>query len=420
MQLPLFLRETIVRAKTDPVWGFALLATLLIPWMMIFARVGIEICGAIIGLSFLWVSFRQRDWAWLRQPFTLACILAWAWLSLVVTPLAIDPAASVTPSVLWFRMPLMAIALRYYVLRSPAARSTLALMLAVMLAAVGVDALWQYATGMSFTGHARLDSGRLTGPFAAPKVGLYLGKMLLPAIALGLVHALTHRSRAGIAAVLGLLFGTMVVILLTGERSALLGTVLGLTVAAGLMMLAERRWRAPCMAVALATVALLALLYSSNDWVRLRGDQAVQTMQHYAESDYGVLIGAAYTIGRQHLAHGVGLGGFRELCPDLHYNGYVFRGMHPHNAFAEWFAEAGLPGLLLFLAIIAVLLRDGVQHFRTARGIERLLPAMALGITAQHFFPLMGMQSFFTNWPAMLVWYPLGLAFAGLPKERDA
>jgi len=151
--------------------------------------------------------------------------------------------------------------------------------------------------------------------------------------------------------------------------------------------------------------------------VQMRGQQMLETMQHYKQSDYGQLAAVALDIGQAHLLHGAGLHGYRELCPTLVSYGITFRGLHPHNYYLEWFAEAGLPGLLLLLAMVIVLLREDMQHLLRAHRLEKLVPAIVLGVLVQHFFPFVGMQSFFTNWGAMLQWYTLSLSFAALPRS---
>lgn len=402
-------------ARRDVRWGLAFLSALLLPWMLIFARAGIEVTCGIIGLMFLWHSARERDWGWLRVPFARIAILAWLWLVLVVTPLAVDSKAGLSDAVMWFRLPLLLLALRYYVLRTHEARLSLAWMLVLMLLLVAMDSLVQYATGVSLTGHARLASLRLTGPFTNPKVGVFMGKMLLPAAALLVASGIAARKRMPVWVGLALCMLVVGVILLSGERSALLSTLLGMASIAGLMMLAEKRLRVPCILAGIAGVAAMGLLYTQNDWVHLRGDQAVEVMAHYWQSDYGLLSDAALTMAKEYPLHGVGLGGFRKLCPPLDYNGAIFRGLHPHNAFLEWLVEAGVPGLLLFVALLFVLAREAWRQWRAQTGLAGLLPAAMLGALVQHFFPLLGMQSIFSNWSAMLVWYTLGVMAAGLP-----
>jgi O-antigen ligase len=420
MALPSFIRAPLDAAIRCPSWGVAYLAALLIPWMLIFARAGIEVCCAIIGLLFLRHCYRTNAWGWLRAPFTLVCFAAWGWLCVVVTPLAEHPEKSAVVALFWIRLPIMFIALRYWVLADAAPRTLLASMLASMLALTAIDTVWQFVHGVSLTGHARIDSGRLTGPFEQPKVGLFITKMLLPALALLLPMLVLKRQRRALAACMGLTLVVLVVTVLSGERSALLTALLGLGTAAGLMVLKYKPLRLPVMLAAISLVAMFAALFVTTPWVQQRSVQGLETMRHYGASDYGQLAQAGIAMGREHWVHGVGLMGFRSLCPELPYQGIVFRGLHPHHMFIEWFAEAGVIGLLFFLAMIGLLLREALQHFVPARGMEALASAATLGILMQHFFPLIGMQSFFLNWSAVLLWYALALAFSALPRAGGA
>ena len=418
MQMPSFFLQTVADARRNSVWAFAFLAALLLPIMLVVARAGIEICCAIIGLTFLWHAYRTRQWQWLRTPFARVCVAAWAWLALVVTPLAAHPEAGMMDALMWFRLPLMLVACREWVLASPQSRTTLAVFVALVLVLVVIDTVWQSVAGISLTGHLRLYTGRLTGPFSNPKVGLYLGQLVVPVAALCFAGARKAGHRGGMVASAVLLVVVVATIMLTGERSAFVGTMLACAVAMGLLMLRDARLRIPGLAVAGLVVVAIVGLYSANDWVHVRGQQMVDVMTHYPDSDYGLLVRAAITVGGDHLAHGVGLRGFRDFCPDLDYRGLLFRGIHPHNAFGEWFAEAGLPGLLLFVAMIGALLHSAWVALRGAPRQEGFIPAVALGVMAQHFFPVMGMQSFFSNWPALLLWYTLALIFAAVPMEQ--
>lgn len=424
MRMPVFVRETLACAKADRLWATAFAAALLLPWMLIFVRAGIEVCAGVIGICFLLHSWRTGDWSWVRTPFLTICAVSYLWLVLVVTPLAVDPGRGLLTALLWFRFPLMFAALCYWVLARPEARMTLALYLCLFVALIVVDTLWQMATGMSLSGNPRIatgpHSGRLTGPFDAPKVGMFIGKLLLPATGLALWAALHLKNRRAAAAVAGLALVAIVAIIFSGERSAFLTIMLALGTVLMVLMLSEKRLRVPGLLAGFSTLTALVVLYYLSPWVQWRAQQIWVIVQHFSNSDYGQLFRAGYEMGMAHLPHGVGLRGFAQLCPELPYMYGTFRGMHPHNAFLEWFAEAGLPGLLLFTAAVAMLVREAVRALLQTRGIERLMPAVALGALVQHFFPLMGMQSFFTNWGAALQWYVLALVFAALPQEARA
>ncbi len=394
----------------------AFIATLLLPLMLIYARAGIEVCCFLIGISFLWQSLQANKWRWLQSPFMPACVVLWLYLVLIVTPLALFPKAGLMEALLWFRLPLMFASLRYWVLAQPAARTTVGLFLGVLLTLIALDCVVQFFTGMSLSGHATLPHARLSGPFQRPQVGLYMAQLIVPAVAFCLGAALMLRRRCVVMALL-LLAGVIITIVMTGERSAFLVTLLACGTTLGLVMLTEKRLRLAGLGTGIILLGAVGVLYAMSATIQLRAGQMFDTMGHYQQSDYGQLAAVAIGIGKQHIAHGVGLHGFRELCPILEFHGESFRGLHPHNIYLELFAEAGLPGLILLLALIVILLREGVQHYRRAKSLDKLMPAMAIGLLLQHFFPLVGMQSFFTNWGAMLQWFSLSLMFAALPSE---
>jgi O-antigen ligase len=418
MTTPLFCRETLAHARANPFWGAAFLLTLLIPFMIIYARVGFEICCGLIGLMFLWHSFRTRSWDWVRDPITVVALVLWGWMVLVVMPLAMSPSAKWLDAIAWIRFPLMFCALRYWILAVPAARTTLAAMLAAMLALIVVDTLWQFLTGVSLTGNPRTPEGRMTGPFESPKVGAFIGKMALASMGVCIIAALTNMSRRWVILCLLLWAFVVLTVLLSGERSAFLMVSVATAVIAALMMLRVKRLRAPCIAGAIVVMIGLLVLHQTSPWIRLRAYYGFQTMVNYSQSDYGVLAISAYEMGKEHWQHGVGIRGYRAVSPDLHYVWGTFRGFHPHNAFLEMFAEAGLIGLLLMITLVGTMARNAIAQFRRARGREALLPAMAIGVLVQHFFPLVGMQSFFSNWAAVIVWFCLALAFAGIPVRE--
>jgi len=417
MTMPLFYRETMAHARDHRFWAAAFFLTALIPFMIVVSRAGFEICGGLVGLMFLWHSARTHEWGWLHDPLAIVCMVLWAWMVLVVQPLAVSPSARWMEALTWIRFPLMFMALRFWVLALPAARTSLATILAALLLLVVVDTLLQLLTGMSLSGNARMDNGRLTGPFERPKVGLFISKFAVASLGLCFMAAVTAKSRHWLVGA-GMLWAMVILtVLLTGERSAFLMVSMATGVIAVLMAVREKRLRLALIIAALIVAVGLVALYETSSWVRLRADQGYESITNYQQSDYGALAISAYDIGTQHKLHGVGIRGYRGLTPDLYYTGGMFRGLHPHNVFLEMFAEAGVPGLLMLVAMVAVLARNAAQQFKAAQGIQALLPAAAIGVLVQHFFPLVGMQSFFSNWAAVNLWFCLAIIFSAIPTN---
>lgn len=394
--------------------AFALL--LLLPWMFIFARAGIEICAAGIGLLFLWRSAVMRDWQWLRDPFVRVAFVAWLWLMLVVSPFALKPEHAFFLALPWIRYILLVAALRYWLLTSREAFVLLGKVLAVMLAFCVIDSLWQYMTGLSLTHHVIWESGRLTGPFVSPKIGMFVARFTLPLAAICVVVAPSVSRRMSVLFFVGVLF-CVAVVLLSGERTATAMTLGSLGLAALVIAWRVKSQRVVALGlISVLVIATLALFYTQAT-VRNTLDRAVGHVEEFSHSPYGQVYAVAVQTGREHWLTGVGMGGLREVMPepyailgkdivvDAHY-------LHAHNPYLEWFAEAGVPGLLLFLAVVVCLLCEVVQLMRRTHGVAVVIPAFMLGAVLFHFFPVMSTQSYFSNWTGIMVWYSLAVVLS--------
>ncbi len=397
-------------------WHVALLCAVLVPWMLVFTRAGTEMCVALVGMLFLWHSYSQRDWAWARTPFMRAALLAWAWLVLVVSPFAFHPDKSVLLALPWIRYALLVVALRYWLLRSPGAFKAVGISLLLLLAFCVVDTLWQYKTGLSLTHHEIRLNNRLSGPFYAPKVGVFMAKLVVPAVALGAVLAIVRGRRIGLAVGLGAII-VACVILLTGERTAYASSVVALLLMAGFAgwyYKAIRWWMMGLMALLIVLNGALFITQSSAQGTI---ERTVVHVDHFASSTYGTVLSTAWHAGLDYWPTGTGMQGFREITARIAANAPVGvqrpeAYLHAHNPYLEWFAEAGLVGVVLFAVLVGTLLREALLELRRAQGGLVIIPAAMLGAWVMNFFPVMSTQSYFSNWAGILTWYCIGLAFS--------
>jgi O-antigen ligase len=402
----------------QPAWWLAFVAAMAMPWLLVVSRAGMDIAGGIIGLAFLWHSARSRDWQWTRTPLFRLSLLLWAWLVLVVTPLAYAPQESLVAALTFIRFPLMLMALICWVLVAPAARNLVAMSVLAVVVLVAVDVLWQYMTGVSLSGQPIPGGNRLTGPFDNPKAGLLMAKLLPPVLALAFVAAMQRGGWKSYLPAVAVMLGVMLTLVLTGDISATLGAGLALGVATLIVFWRLPNWRLPCTWVVIVGLALTVLLGLTQTSVQARFWRGYDGITGYEQSDYGVISQGAKEIAAAHSLHGVGIKNFRNLSHDIEYQGEPFAARHPHNFYLEWWVEAGIPGLLGFIALVLILLREALLNLRQASREQVILSGIALGMVVQHFFPLLGTQSFFNNWASMLIWFPLGLAFASLPGTQ--
>jgi O-antigen ligase len=200
-------------------------------------------------------------------------------------------------------------------------------------------------------------------------------------------------------------------VLVPGGRAALLGLLLGVAGAPALLLwLSGRRgaalgWVAMIGAAGLAGLAGLLALPGAELGLRtlerLFGDPATATPARM------ILWGEALRWAGESAPWGIGTGGFT-----LAAGSGDDRALHPHNHALEVLVEAGLPGLLLWLAAfgggVALAIRQAprVAPGRAARIAALTLP---LGLTA--------MVS--TDLGNRMVWFGLGLLLSlGVEARR--
>lgn len=412
--LPMNMRLTEGQDRTQH--RVALTLAVLLPWMLLVARAGAEIATAVIGLLFLWRSMVMRDWAWLHEPFVRLGLVAWVWLMFVVSPFAINPEKSFMLALPWGRYILLFVALRYWLLTTRQALIAVVISLAVLVGFCVVDALVQYVTGMSLTQHPRLETGRLTGPFRTPKVGIFIARFLLPMVSILTLLQLKKPLRWR-ALFLGGALVCVAAIMCTGERTAFTMTLVSLNLVLFLVSLGNGKIRLH----ALMTLALLltatVLLFLTQNSIQMTFLRTVDHLEHFHDSPYGQVSAAAIETGREYWPTGAGIQGFRivtERLSHLQVKELTIKEpfSHPHNVYLEWFAEAGF-GVVLYTAMVLCLLYEAIRMLlRSHGGMEVIAPAFMVSGWVFYFFPLMSMQSYFSNWTAIMVWYCLGILFS--------
>lgn len=334
---------------------------LLIPPMLLHARAVAEGAIVVIDLLFVLRCAARGDWAWLRRPELLAGLLLCAWVALT-SALGPAPGHAVPQALAVVRFWLLVAALSQWLLARARARRWLWWMVAASAAWIGVQTWEQYLTGTNILGYARWGDGSLTGPFYGPRAGpafvvLLYPALLPPVLALLARRPVWARLGGGALAVLG-----VVTLLLIGQRMPALLGLLGLLVS-GLLL---RRLRPAAIAVVVAAVVTLAALpVLSPPTEQKLVVHFLEQMGHFWQSPYGQLYVRAASIARAHPLFGQGFDGFRLVCDAPQYlDAQAQFGLpavigpdygctiHPHQFWLQAATDGGLPGLVLFAAVV--------------------------------------------------------------------
>ena len=210
--------------------------------------------------------------------------------------------------------------------------------------------------------------------------------------------------------------------ILIGQRMPTLLLALGLCLS-GLMF---RQFRLPVvltLAICVAVVAVLPVV-SPPTFAKLVV-HFTQQMEHFWDTPYGLIFDRAVTMVQLHPWIGLGWDGYRDNCMQPAYLGGVSWlpvrtpadafgcNLHPHNYWLQVATTAGLPGVVLFAAMIGAWLqrmRGGAAHLTNDRRAALLI------IVFVTFWPIQSSTSLFTvpnaGWVFLMVGW--GLAEAGL------
>ncbi len=397
--------------------GGAVAMTLLLPLFLFHGRAIADILLSGVALLFLAHSLMAADWRWTRRPWVwLAAAL---WLLTLAASARAGPTHSALEALVLVRLPLFCAALEAWVLTGPRERRWLGWVMVALAAWLAFECWQQYLFGRNVMGDPRWPDGALTGPFHKPRAGgaflmvLFTGPV---AVVLTLIRRSEARARLGGLALL--LFSVLTMILI-GQRMPTLLMLLGLAATA---LIVRRFRKLALIALAAAAVTLVALPAISPPTYAKLVVKFAQQMAHFASSPYGQLYTRATVMTAAHPWLGLGFDGFRDACADPAYfhglpalgipdddNGGVLGcNIHPHNYYLQAATSAGVPGLLLFVALVCLWLRPMLRAL-PSRDVQQ---AMLLVTACVNFWPAASTSSLFILDTAGWVFLMTGWALA--------
>lgn len=408
----------------------ALYSVMLLPLLLMHAHGVAEVAIGIADLCFLARSVVARDWTWLNSRWLWVAGAWWGWLVICSLPVpALDLGEGGTRSLLQalatVRFLVLVAAMEHLVLRSGEARRWMYRLITASVIWITLNCIIQAIFGRNLIGWPRGGEGVLTGPFGTERAGPPMARIILPVVLPGVATLLARPGPNAKAAAYGLLLGSVVLMVLIGQRMPLVLVLLGLLIV-GLLM---RRLRPVVLTAAVAGALLLAAspVVAPDAYYRLVQKFSTQ-MEHFATSPYGLLYARALAVGEHNPVTGMGFGGFGTGCPRPanfrpSFDGGLADGGgatvcwdHPHNFWLEALDNGGFVGLALFGATALAWLVP------LARGLWHDPRPLRVGLFAAAFAQLWPIQSTsaFTSMP-MGGWFflLLGWGMAEARQRRD-
>jgi O-antigen ligase len=403
----------------------ALGATLLLPAFFFYGRAIADGLLSLTAILFLVHSAISRDWRWTKKLWVQLSLLLW--LLILLSSIVSGKTHSSLEALVLVRLFIFAAALESWLLVSAKSRSWLGIGVAIAAIWLVVECWQQYIIGHNILGDARWPDGSLTGPFFKPRAGpqflLVFFTGLMPVV-VTLIQRQDWLARIGGAGTLIFLVLTMILI---GQRMPNLLMVFGLCLSALLV----KQFRVPfAIAIAIGIVALIALPVISPPTYAKLIVKFTSQMSHFPRSPYGQLYTRAAVMVVAHPWLGLGFDGFRDFCTNpAYFHGFPALGIpnadngglrgcniHPHNYYLQIATSAGVPGLLVFLAMAGLWLHRMIRRVSPGHDPRQAMLTVACCVI---LWPMASTSSLFTLSTAGWVFMTIGWSLAASAPPSD-
>lgn len=393
----------------NPLKTIASWLTVLFPVCIVAGSAVAEIGMATLAILFLLHSFIESDWKWTREPWVRCLFLLWFYM-VVRGFFAENQYEALQRSLLFIRYFVFASALAYWTLQDELTYKRFWKTLTIAVLFLAADGLLQLMTGRDifFRHIVYLPDGslRLTGIFSSPILGIMLAWLSLPVCIQFIVNK-EGRLKVGIAGTLAILL-IIAVTALSGERMALLLTLLGWLIAVFILPV-NKRYLLMIFSAGIALIALIALL--DQGVFERQIISTVNTLNHWQDSPYGKLLDSDLKIAAINPIFGIGANHFRIFCPRLYpeYDAGLLStvcNIHPHNIYMEWFIEQGIIGFTLFIAFIVFLFRR-LSALWPAQRLNPYFIGSMIAIIIR-LWPFVSSTTFFSPFGAPSFWMVVG------------
>lgn len=376
---------------------------LFLPFAALIGNSYSDIWLSVTAAALLVYSAIKRDWRWARETWFVLAIVFWAWL-MIASIVSQWPQNAMAQAAPWIRFPVFAAAFAVFY-------SSERMKKAFMTAATAGVMILVVTLLIERLQHP--DAVRLYGTWGQhTKAGWYLVGIGLPVI---LWHMQSLKDKpSSYAWRLPIILATIISTISTGEVFSSIIIVAGTTMFAVIL---RPSWKVMAGAAG-ASILLAGLLLGTVDGLH---ERFVYSFAHrlpwMATSDYYDAWVGGLRVGLLNPIIGVGADNFEAYCNVQKQAGQLADALkvskchpHPHHLYIQVFAETGIIGLLLFVALVAAIMKKALAcHPFTARKVEQTAPFMVLFLV---FWPISTYSQAFGQHKNFFTWFLVGWALA--------
>ena len=329
-------------------------------------------------------------------------------------------------SITYFRFGIFSLAVAFFLSQDSGLLKKIFYCLLLCFLILIVDGFFQYFNGQNFFGFELLYPGpRVSSLFGDELIlGSYLSR-LFP-ILFGL-FLLFFQSKKYLYFLLGLSVLTLLLVIASGERTALSLMILTFT----LMFFLIFKNKIFVQRVFYLIIILITLTLSFSETLRTRIiDVTIEQMflsntnnkTYIFTRQHGEHYTSAINMFRENPILGVGVKNFRNFCGDEKFKISDYTcSPHPHSTYIQLLSEAGLIGFIFILSIFILLNYKFILHLIKSLKNKPLFNDLEICLLISIYltlWPIIPSGNFFNNWLSIIYFYPIGIILWSLSKEK--
>ena len=394
----------------------------LLPLLLIFSRSLADITIVLIGILFLYHSYKNIGWEWVREKWFCFALIFTIYCLTINSAMSIEPTETLAYSLFFIRWPIFAMALSYWILNDIKSLKKFFVSITIVLIFIIFDTWWQFLFDYDIFGFEKYSADRLTGPFKNnPHVGAWIAKLvLLPPMFLILYKKLKLQHYKNHLTYIFFIVSSILFlsVFITGERMALLLILANIFIIyIGIILDKIISLKKMVLLLLISFFGISIFAYSFPDTTQRAYFSTIEKIINWRSSDYGLVWQSAYDVWMQSPFFGVGLHKYREACENLGIYGSSYLNaigsgvcFHPHNISLQLLSETGLVGFILFYTMVCFLTFSSLKTFYTKK--LWLSFALVFNIIFTCFLPISSNTSFFANKYGAIIWLLIGVMLA--------
>lgn len=370
-----------------------------------------DLAISITALLFLVYSYKEKI-NFYNHNFFIFFILFWIFIS--INSLFSGSLMSIKTSVFYIRFGIFLLLINYLLKSDINFSKNFKNIIFITITFVSFDALYQFIFGINLIGYVK--DSRISSFFGDEKIlGSFFIKIIPVYICLFFIGKKEVKPNFGIAAIL---FITIIIILLSGERSALGLFILYLFLL--LIIFVENKKKLTLYFSIFICSLFLVILSSSkfqnrflvelkSQFFQFDNNKKIEKIYFFTKAHH-YLLNTSLNMFQKKPINGYGTKTFRENCnnSELKYKNHKYScNTHPHNFYLQMAAENGLIGIFFLICLYLLLIKDFIINLK--QNYYNKLLNLSVVSNLVILWPIIPHGNFFNNWLSILIYLNLSI-----------